>query len=311
MKRISKSKKKTIGTVAISVLVVSIGFGVAFAVSMSQMKSDYNEKVVTLNNDILSNQVQTYVAKENIAAGNEISEETTELRTVYYQGGNSDDLITEEDLGKVAVADISAGKPIYKSMIGEQLETTLRETELACLALNTNLKQDDFVDIRIMYPNGENYIVLSKVCIRKLDLANNDCFLWLNEEQIMSISSAIVDTYMHDGSILYTTKYIEDGQDETSSNYTPTKDCITAMANDENIVNKAENKLNASVREALDSRLSKEKDGDGNVDLKQILPDRSNIQSDEEVTDESGDTVSDDTSGDSNDNSGEETSYGD
>lgn len=311
MKRISKSKKKIIGTVVISVLVVSVAFTLAFVLSMSQMKSNYNEKIEVLNNEMTNNQVQTYVAVENIAAGNELSEDKLQLKTVFYPGGNADDLITEEDIGKLAVADISANKPIYKSMVGEQLEFGLRESEFACLSLSTNLKKNDFIDVRIMYPNGENYIVLSKVCIRKLSLANNDCFLWLNEEQIMSISSAIVDTYMHDGSILYTTKYIEDGQQETKVNYVPTKDCITAIANDENIVEKATDKLNASIREALDSRLSTAKDGNGNIDLKQILPGEV-TEDTEDVTEESD--TEDDTeyySDSVSEDKGEDSSYGD
>lgn len=141
-----------------------------------------------------------------------------------------------------------------------------------------------------MYPNGENYIVLSKVCLQNLEKFSNDCYLWLAEDQIMTVSSAIVDTYLHEGAILYTTRYIEDGQDETTPNYIPTKHCITAMANDENIVEKAKAKLNASAREALETRL-KEQVEKKNVNLKEILPGSS--ASDDSADDSSGGTGED------------------
>ena len=290
MIRIAKSKKKMVGAVLISVIVVSAGFGVAFAVNTGKIKSMYNEQVDTLKSEMEKNQVVTYVALCDVAAGSELKKSNVELQTVYLEGGDSSSLITEKDLGKIVNCDIKGGQPVYQSMMGSALAFSLRETELACLTLSSNLKKEDLIDVRIMYPNGENYIVLSKVCLQNLEKSSNDCYLWLAEDQIMTVSSAIVDTYLHEGAILYTTRYIEDGQDETTPNYIPTKHCITAMANDENIVEKAKAKLNASAREALETRL-KEQAEKKNVNLKEILPGSS--ASDDSADDSSGGTEED------------------
>lgn len=288
MKRIAKSKKKTVKAVIISSVVVTIAFGVAYAVSIGHLKSSYNYKLAKLSTAMEKNRIMAYIATQDIPAGTELSEANLQVQTVYHQGGTSDELITEQDIGKVVVADITAGKPIYKSMIGSKLADGMREAEYACMQLNTNLKEHDFVDVRIWYPNGENYIVLSKVSLKKLKRSKNDCFLWLDEKQIMMMSSAIVDAYMHTGSILYTTKYIEDGQKEVSPNYVPTKHCITAMANDVNIVSEAEDSLSASVREALDARLNEKGESKQNVDLKDIIPGYSEDDSPEDGSADSG-----------------------
>ena len=315
MRRISKSKKKIVGAVACSVLVMSVGFGITFFVSRNQMQQEHEEQMMLLQNEIFSNQVTTYVAKEPIAAGQALTEQNTIMQDIFYQGGNSEPLITEDDFGKIVVADIPQGEAIYKTMVGTQLQDTLRETEYACFALSSNLKKYDFVDLRIMFPNGENYIVLSKVSLMKINHQTNNCILWLTEDQIMQISSAIVDAYMYQGTILYTTKYIEDSQKKTNANYVPTADCITAMANDENIVDKAKLSLNASVREALDTRLANKDIPTSGVDLTKLLPGNEEWSEDSENGENEDDvnkySESQNTENDTVDDEAEGDSYGD
>ena len=69
-------------------------------------------------------------------------------------------------------------------------------------------------------------------------------------------SASIVETYMIEGAIIYTTKYIEDGQKATTVNYQPSSDVMAAMANDPNLLTEATNSLNASMRESIESRLN-------------------------------------------------------
>lgn len=292
--RIAQTKKKMLTAVLVSGLVVAVGFGSAFALGISKLKKGYEQQIDIYEQEIGSNQVTTYVAIQDIPSGTELSEEWLELRTVYFSGGNGEMLITEEDFGKIVEADIPMGEPIYASMIGDSETELLREREYACISLSTNLKQFDFVDIHIMYPNGEDYIVASKICLQKLYLSDNVCFVWLDAGQLSTLSSAIVDTYLHEGSLLYTARYIEDSHEASKVTYIPTKNCITAMANDANIVDKATLSLNASLRDALDARIA-EVEANNSVDLKETISGRdvSEIENEEYYDDmETGDTVS-------------------
>lgn len=272
MSRISRTKRKKLMTIGLTILVIGLAFGIAFFVSIRQIKSDYNVKLATYENTINQNQRTIYRALEDIPAGTAISDKNTEIVTVFSDQ-NTSVYMTEEDFGKIAVADIAAGQNICANMIGNELQFSLRECEYALLTLNNNLQQYDLIDVRIMYPNGENYVVLTKKCIQTLDLANNNILLWLEEDEIQDMSSAIVDIFLHDGAILYTTKYIEDGQEPLKRNYQPSNDVMIAIANDPNIVDEAlaelTARMNANLRAEVDRRLSIFED-DNNISPGQV-----------------------------------------
>lgn len=272
MKRISRGKKKRLLIIAVSIAVVVAGVAAAFIIGLNQIKSKYELDKEHMQQEMEANKRTVYVANGPIPAGTQITNSNTTPQ-IIYSSQSQDFYMTASDLDmkKVAAVDILDGQSIFSSMLGSELEFGVREVEYGLIKLSTNLSVNDFVDVRIMYPNGENYIVLSKKDIKQLDLSINDVFLWLDEEEIMLMSSAIVDTYIHAGSILYTTKYIEDSQETTAPTYTPTTDCMIAMGNDKNIVNIATDSLNASLRSSLDGRLQ-EYESNNNVNLLDSLP---------------------------------------
>lgn len=55
-------------------------------------------------------------------------------------------------------------------MVGTDYAAYLRECEYALITLNSNLKKNDLIDVRIMYTNGENYTILPKNVLRALIL---------------------------------------------------------------------------------------------------------------------------------------------
>lgn len=260
MARLSRTKKKRMAAVVLTVVLIVCAFIGAVFICTNQLKSKYDMQLEALTNTIASNQRTVYRALVDIPAGTEINGENTEHVSVF---SDMEDFIYmgEEGLGKIAVADIYAGQNICTNMVGEDLAFSLRECEYALLTLSNNLSVNDFVDIRIMYPNGENYVVLSKKCIQSIDLENNAAMFWLTEDELMDMSSAIVDTYLREGSILYTTKYIQDDQDALERNYQPSADCMIAIANDPNIVGVAQDalteRMSATLRSSLEDRLDK------------------------------------------------------
>ena len=256
MKRFSRGKKKKVLIIIISSLVIVAGIVAAFIIGLGQIEAKYRLEVATLESEMEANKRTVYLANSNgIPAGTKIDIANTHQATIY-SSEPYEYYMSENDLGRIATVDILADQAINTSMVGDELEFGLRENQFSLVKLSSNLSVDDFIDVRIMYPNGENYIVLSKKHVKQLDLNINDVFLWLDEEEIMLMSSAIVDTYLHEGAILYTTKYIEDTQETTQPTYVPTTDCMVAMTNDVNILEEATTTLNASMRMSLDKRLS-------------------------------------------------------
>ncbi len=169
-----------------------------------------------------------------------------------------EEFITKDDFGKVSKVDLKMGYPVYRSMVyDEVLEDTQRVEEFNMLLLQSNLVENDFIDVRVFFPNGENYIVLSKKKVEKLDIENNTVWLKLNETEINFISSAIVDAYVT-GAKLYTNTYVESNiQEKSIPTYVVNESVLSAINKNPNILTeiKIGLELEGEKRELFNSRL--------------------------------------------------------
>ncbi|HWT27084.1 MAG TPA: hypothetical protein VN131_04025, partial [Mobilitalea sp.] len=159
---------------------------------------------------------------------------------------------------KVALVNIPSGVQVIKNMLTkDKVSSELRELEYSVINLNSNVVSNDTVDVRICYPNGESYVVLSKKVIKGVDTETSICFLWLEEEEILRMSAAIVDAGLYPGAKLYVTKYIEPSIQEASIvNYTPSLSILSMIEQDPNIVDRYSQELSKEVRKALENRLA-------------------------------------------------------
>lgn len=228
----------------------------SFAAGIWLMKRSYGDQMTRLERQVEDNRRTVYVAEQDIAAGSVIR------RTMLQQRKALTDLpqryfLQEGDVGKMSAVDIEEGSYVLRSMVlQEEVDASLREEEFGMLHLNSNLAENDFVDVRILYPTGENYTVLSKARLRNLSLESNDCFFWLKEEEILMMHSAIVDTYLHEGTKLYTAKYVKPAAQEASIvNYDPSAQVQELIRNNPNIVEEASGKLSVARRESMEKRI--------------------------------------------------------
>lgn len=255
MLRISRSTRQILIFAFITFVTLGIVAATINFLYIRQLKDGHRIEVSLLEEQIKENTKTVYIPEEDIKRG-EILEES-KFTKVEILTKAEEAYIAETDFGKVALVDIISGAPVYKNMVSTFVKDDLREEEFNVFYLNTNLKNNDYVDIRIVYPNGENYIVLSKKAIKNVSLQNADCFLWLTAEEIHYISSAIVDAYLNEGTKIYTSKYIEPSvQEESKVTYVPNQDVIHVLEQDPNVINIAKETLNKLVREDLDNRLN-------------------------------------------------------
>lgn len=121
----------------------------------------------------------------------------------------------------------------------------------------TDQKESDCIDIRIMFPNGEDYLVLSKKTIRTLHLDESIFYITLSEEEILRLASATIDAYTISGTRIYTTRYIEPSiQDEAIPTYPVRSETIDLLNTDPNILEIAQQTLNLTARLDLEQRLT-------------------------------------------------------
>lgn len=250
-----KSKKKIVIITVCSIILLGVAVFLNFNY-LNEIKQDYITKLDALTLEMTSKEVKAYVAKEDITAGTQLT-----LDNVYELTGlseqNSSYYMTKDDLGSRALIDIKKGTWVIKEMvIKDYIADNLREVEYSTFFIGNNISQNDYFDLHIQYPNGEDYVVLSKTLARKIDTANQCLYLWITPDELLNVSGAIVDCYLNQGSRLYSVKYIEPTIQEASIlTYTPNEDIIQLMKRDPNIVNIAVKYLSSQTRLSLEERL--------------------------------------------------------
>lgn len=266
MARMKKSTKQYL-FISIVLLVVVIGVGVSVVLLMNKrIRSTYGVQLEEKELYVQENTRVVYRTLRDISAGEIIKADDVEVLNLldaedpalFFDAGD----LHEE---KVALVDVPKGTHLLKFMVNQQGEVgDLREVQYNAIAITDNVSVNDVVDVRLSFPNGEDFVVLSQKEMKSGGLEDGGgCFLWLSEEEILLMSAAMVDAYLYTGSSIYTTKYIAPTiQDASVVNYTPSVHIIDLIYDDPNIVQEASTYLSIKVRKELESRLADSLDVD-------------------------------------------------
>lgn len=151
---------------------------------------------------------------------------------------------------------------------GELLADDLRKHAYHFIEITEALSRGDYVDIRIQFPNGADYIVLSKKrvldCSLYDEVAGTDNCLWIevSEEEILTLSSAVVDAYYNDQAKIYAIQYVTQDQEKAIVTY-PVNDIVQALIQDDpNVVDKAIAHMENRVRERVTMQIKEYQDQD-------------------------------------------------
>lgn len=222
-------------------------------------------------------QKQVYVASVDLESGQEVTLEDFSMGTVQtlvpadtmleaddFEYKNKDgEIITKLDddgntLQKKMVVkiDIPAGSIITKDMLEDledQLEDSQRIQEFNMIRLPSQLKNGEYIDVRVTYPNGQDFIVLSK----KKVMGTNTTSIWLklNELELSILNNAIVESYMSTGAKLYAIEYIEPGmQKEATPTYVVSQEAMNLINRNPNIIEELKQQYASNIAEFSDYR---------------------------------------------------------
>ena len=138
----------------------------------------------------------------------------------------------------------------------EIITDDVRQQQYNMIVLPMDLMTNDYIDIRLMTPSGQDFIVISKV---QVDIPMNADGTYvtdviranLREDEILTMSSAIVEAYGLTGSKLYATKYVDPAnQDAAEPTYTPNASVTAQIQSNPNIVEIAKQELASRYSEA-------------------------------------------------------------
>ena len=240
-------QKKTRNSFLLGMIIMFIIMGLVVALlayMLLNMKKAENER--------LAKQKTVYVLGSAVSSGNSIDAGNLKKvnldSTAVPQNAITLGDITEKTVAKI---DISAGEVVTSAMVSEADDTvtdSLRLQEYNMLSIASQIQTGDFIDIRLRVPSGQDYIIVSKkkVEIPTIDGVEsaNTIRVKMAEEEILTMSSAIVEAYWATGSVLYATTYAEPGiQEQATPTYLASDKVIELMNNDPNIETVAKNAL--------------------------------------------------------------------
>ncbi len=130
------------------------------------------------------------------------------------------------------------------------VKNDIRKQEYNVVIMPMDLATGDYIDVRIMLPNGQDFIVVSKKEVEIPNVAGVDSAdtMWINlsEDETLHMSSAIIDAASLNGAKIYATKYTDPGiQDASIPNYVVREAVSKELQADPNILSNAMEQLRA------------------------------------------------------------------
>lgn len=228
-------------------------------------KDGQKEKITGINkDDIYTDEVtgksESYIMKKATKKTRLYKEIETDEYYILVMNGNKRVKETVKIYGTPLIAkiDMNANTVVTLNMLsrGTPVLDDIRKQEYNCLVLPTDLVSGDYVDIRIQLPSGQDFIIISKKLV-DFPIINgsesaNTIWLELSEDEILSMSCAIVEAYKINGAKLYATKYTDPGmQGAAIPTYPLSAEIVALIKSDPNVTQTAENSLVERYTQAM------------------------------------------------------------
>lgn len=157
-------------------------------------------------------------------------------------------------VGKFYKVDLSPMSALTTDVIMEEnVKDSNREVDLVFSTRTSGLKVGDYIDLEIIMPNGEKYVVLSKK--RIYNVTENTVKAVMDSVERHTYHSALVDYFLEKdkGAMIQLVKYTEPGvQNAALTHYAPSKNVQSVMAVDPNIGETLNVALTESRRDLID-----------------------------------------------------------
>lgn len=210
-----------------------------------------------------NNNATLYIRKDNREYQVKKEEETDNY---YIERNNNKEYLELNSVPLVAKVDMKKNTLITTELLSKSdniVQDDMRKQEYNMVILPMDLTTGDYIDVRIMLPSGQDYIVVAKkeVTIPDLNGVSSEDTIWMNlsEDEILHMSCAIIDAYQIKGAKIYATKYTEAGMQEAAKPTYPINASTSALLqSDPNILEKAMNEISARYSNTNASQLRNE-----------------------------------------------------
>ena len=185
--------------------------------------------------------------------GDNNSSSSSNTNSSSNSNSNSGDSKSEKTI--VATIDIPKGTVITEKMLAlkseavtdtNSINSTYRLVEYSMIMLPTELQKGDTIDVRISYPNGQDFIVVAKKVVEKAD--STSIWLKLKEDEILKMNSAIIESYSVEGAKMYAVNYTQPGvQAAANANYPVSDKVYELLVQDPNIASAIQQQYRSAI----------------------------------------------------------------
>lgn len=192
--------------------------------------------------------VTGYVLAEDVSAGQKITSDmlkpvsvTSKDRTYVLDGG------VKKLAGMHAKSDFVKGTVLNEQCVYGQkpYASDMRIKSFDFMEINPMIQKGNYIDIRITYPNGEDYIVVNHKEVLSLNQGqeaetnlqeNPKVTLKVTEEEILRLASAYVDMLCYADSEIYAVAYLDEFQEPAAVDYPVNPDVFALLGWNPNIL---------------------------------------------------------------------------
>lgn len=271
--------KKIIPWILLVVVMAAGGYGTfrfyrenkANIESLNNMTNMYNSARAEL--DSIGTMINVYAISTDVLSGDEIRDTDIITVSIPEQAAGStvvraDAVIESEDgtttpavdqfVGKHYRCNYSKGTLLTTEMLmtdEEEVEGIMKfPIELTFSSLPVTLVKGDYIDLRFLIANGEEYVILDHKIVR--DIYNTTITLWVSEEENVLINSMYSDLGVYPSAcVAYLFKYLEPGNTQTLSFYPCSAEVEKFLKYHPNITD-ITRCVNTNLRQHIDSELA-------------------------------------------------------
>ena len=248
----------------IGVLVVALGVTM-FAFRTKSKKQQ--AQIDSLNQeveDLQNNMEEVYVTSKDVKSGSTVEHDSVTTTLLPSDSIPENAVTTEEGLtDKIYKIGLKAGSYITTDMISDyKIHKNMRELDVVMDEIPVGLEEGDYVDIRISFPLGQDYIAMSHKKV--LSITGNTVKLIVIEHDFYRYESMKTDLATYQSTKIYAVKYVEAGlQPNGKVYYPPTLEIIKQSILDPNM-NSKDFMTMINSRELLEDQLAASKKVDKN-----------------------------------------------
>lgn len=195
-----------------------------------------------------------YVLNSGLARGHVMTAE--DIREItFYSTSDIESVDVSGLIGRTLRQETKEGIIITEPMVYEDtgIEDNLRMYMFDYIEVPKEVDNGTMFDIRISFPNGEDYVVAKGKTIESR--TEEGIFINATERELLMISSAYVDTTVYEGTKIYTSIYVSDYQPLSEVNY-PVNLYVTKLSDwNPNLIEEIKEETDVEKRQVLEENL--------------------------------------------------------